>query len=110
MRNLAAALASYIEAELRERAEMHQAGRTQLLFVGPPASVLAELFDQLTGNGTTDWEVSGINSQVIVLLVGAEPPQPPSATARSAHANWDYAVTVRHSEPTSVVLVSTRAW
>jgi len=110
MRNLATALASYIEAELRERAEMHQAGRTQLLFVGPPTSVLAELFDQLTSNGTTDWEVSGINSQVIVLLVGAEPPQPPSATARSAHANWDYAVTVRHSEPTSVVLVSTRAW
>jgi Holliday junction resolvasome RuvABC ATP-dependent DNA helicase subunit len=110
VRNLAGALLDYLEINARARIELQKSGRVQLLFVGPPVSVLEELFDLMTSSGTKDWYLDGIDFPIVVLLVGgSNPPSQPGA-CRSARSNWDYAVTARHSERASIVLVGPAAW
>jgi Holliday junction resolvasome RuvABC ATP-dependent DNA helicase subunit len=109
MRSVAQILVAYLGQQLRSRLDQQGSGRTQLVFVGPPQSLLEEVFDLLTGSGAHDWPIAGTDVSVVVLLVGGGPAEA-QRSALSARTNWDYVLTIRNESRASLVLVGPTAW
>jgi hypothetical protein len=83
------------------------------ILVGPPIEALELVFNQLTTNGTSDWQIScnGSLTDISVLLVrgiskGQSIPSPSAVQSYgSCECNWDYTVTIRNTRQRVIILV-----
>lgn len=83
------------------------------ILVGPPRSALKALFDQLTATGTRDWTISinGHSQAVVVLYVHSDGSAGTGLVLPlSKECRWDYAVTLRNSQPLVLMLVGGSDW
>jgi len=92
------------------------AGRIQPVLVGPPESVLRELYAAMTQKDTCDWTLrvsEDMTRQVAVLLVTEPVDQsssPRSLKTSQCGCGWGYVVSVRDSAATCVILATPAAW
>ena len=106
---LASAIADYLASQVGRRVNESR-GRLQLVFSGAPTPVLEAVFNALTDFGAHDWPLPGVDDPVVVLLVGGSVQgTEPHGPVRSARTNWDYAVTMRHAYPLSLILATNTA-
>lgn len=85
---------------------MQSMSRTQVIFVGPPMTVLEKLFDAMTNDGSTDWLIEG--QKVTVLLVSDDVPSTVTQST-STRCHWDYALNVRNEFLTTLILTTRKA-
>ncbi len=79
----------------------------RLVLCGPPRELLADLFSELTGDSGASWQpAEGI--QVPVFLVSRDPV--PDGPGPSRECNWDYALAIRNSYASFLLLVDPLAW
>jgi Holliday junction resolvasome RuvABC ATP-dependent DNA helicase subunit len=77
--------------------------------VGPPDSILEDVFKETTADGASDWNLSSAVAIPVVFVRGNEPAmQKPGV--HSAKGTWDYALNMRDTRPASVVLASRSEW
>jgi len=82
-------------------------GHIRPVIVGPPGEALAELFSLLTADAQHDWQVApGLD--VVVLHVGSEPTM--IGNTLSQRCSWDYAVSIRNSQPRVLILATRGSW
>lgn len=107
MRALAECLKSYMERYFTAAAARDQDGHIRPVIVGPPGEALAELFSLLTADAQHDWQVApGLD--VVVLHVGSEPTM--IGNTLSQRCSWDYAVSIRNSQPRVLILATRGSW
>ncbi|MCY3714723.1 MAG: AAA family ATPase [Gemmatimonadetes bacterium] len=82
-------------------------GAIRLVLAGPPTRMLRELFTLLTHDNQSPWQPSPQFS-LPVFLVSQNPVQ--SDLGPSCECNWDYALTVRNSYTSFILLVDTFDW
>ena len=82
-------------------------GYLRLVLAGPPTKMLEDLFLILTRGDGSPWQPSpGIS--LPVFLVSQTPTQ--MSTGESCICNWDYALTVRNTFPSFILLVDVSEW
>lgn len=82
-------------------------GYLRLVLAGPPTKMLEDLFSILTQGDGSPWQPSpGIS--VPVFLVSETQAQ--IGTGLSCICNWDYALTVRNTFPSFILLVDVAEW
>ena len=84
-----------------------QSEYTRLVLGGLPSTVLRELFNVLTQGDGSSWQPAQRN-QIPILLVTGVPKA--SGSGPSRECNWDYALSIRNSYPSFVLLVDPLVW
>lgn len=112
MTRLAAALKDFFLAYFQELLSRDPNRDIRPVLIGPPDETLADLFNALTTNGTTNWTITAgeKNEPLATLLIdynASTTPRP--VTVISAVSEWDYAVTVRSSCRLMLFLVARSA-
>jgi len=112
MRELAKALAEYVESRFSERLSQSLETRFQPVLVGPPSSALREVYQLLTRGGKTDWnpEWSELREGVPVLLISDRVDAERASQGVSAVCSWDYAVNIRDSRRMCLSLCPPEKW
>lgn len=110
MQYLAQSLDAFLEEHFRAALARDGNGPVRPVLVGPPDEALREMFALLTSGGTGEWRlpVAGGQREVIVLLVDGK--ARPAGSGLSRVCNWDYAVTMRNSQPLVLILAARRSW
>lgn len=110
MRALAECLKNYAERHFRAALARDANGFVRPVLVGPSDAALRALFALVTGGGQHDWQlVLGTSAyDVVVLLVDADAPL--SGTGLSQVCCWDYAVSIRNSSPSVLILATRGSW
>ncbi len=110
MRALVAELESFITDCIRQRTAADPGQRVQLALVGPPDTVLDQVYTDFTRGGDT-FAVPGGPASVYTLLLEGPGARPTVPTAWwSQRCDWDYAVSIRNSVDASITLVKRGAW
>ncbi|MGI9075490.1 MAG: AAA family ATPase [Bryobacteraceae bacterium] len=112
MTRLAAALKDFFLVYFQDLLDRDPERAIRPVITGPPDDTLADLFNALTNNGTSDWTITagGKTEPLGTLLVdynASTTSRPPSVI--SAISEWDYAVTVRSSCRLMLFLVTRSA-
>ena len=92
---------------LQRTLQPNQSGYTRLVLGGLPSKALEELFAVLTHGNGSPWQPIG-KSELPVFLVARDPES--SNVGPSRPCNWDYALAVRNSFPSFLLLVDPLAW
>ena len=92
---------------LQHTLQSNQSEYTRLVLGGPPKTALEDLFDVLTHGNGSPWQPTG-GSQIPVFLVTRDPKT--SSVGLSRECNWDYALAVRNSFTTFLLLVDPQVW
>ena len=102
------ALTELLEAFLQESALRSKNSEcSRLVLGGLPGEVLEELFDSLTDSDGSPWQFTG-GIQMPVFLVKRHPEA--HGTGISRQCNWDYALAIRNSIPSFLLLVDPLVW
>ena len=101
-------LAMLLEEYLLQQAQqINQIGDSRLVLSGIPVSTLRVLFEMLTRGDGSLWQPAG-GSPIPVFLVTQVPSN--GSIGQSRECNWDYALAVRNSFPSFLLLVDPLVW
>jgi DNA phosphorothioation-dependent restriction protein DptH len=111
MPDLVTTLVEFLQQTITTRLAQNPSGRVQPVFVGPPADILARIFDLLTAQNTQEWSLPGLPTAVIVLFVdGEKGTRQRRGTTLSQRCNWDYVLANRNSVQAFLTLVAPKSW
>ena len=79
----------------------------RLVLGGLPSEVLKDLFSELTRGDGSPWQPTG-GTQIPVFLVTRDPTTDGAGPSREC--NWDYALAIRNSFPSFLLLVDPLVW
>lgn len=101
--SLIALLAQQLQESVRRSNQDYQ----RLVVGGLPREVLASVFSALTDTEDSLWEIAE-DQRIPFFLVKRDPKADGSGTSREC--NWDYALAIRNSFPSFLLLVDTDVW
>lgn len=116
--NLSQTLEEFLEQYALSTLEHGNDAYLRAIVVGPPIEALELVFNRLTANGTSDWQIScnGSLVDITVLLVRGHSkgqslvaPSPEQSYA-SCECSWDYTVTIRNARQRVIILVDLSTW
>jgi DNA phosphorothioation-dependent restriction protein DptH len=116
MEDVAQALSAFLEKHFADILRTNSSAYVRPVLIGPPADAQRALFDLLTDYGTRDWYIDSAARNVAVLHVSGSLPSiviassPTLSAPVSKVCQWDYAITVRNSQPLVVMLVDPVMW
>ena len=105
--NTGTSLPELLKHSLQKSTSQFGHGCHRLVVGGVPSGTLEDLFRILTGGDGSPWQVSDL-LQMPVFLIKREPNANGAGVSREC--NWDYALAIRNSYPSFLLLVDPDVW